>query len=98
MKTSSALLASSVLFAAALVSGGCGTSTEGSRYNAQHGVAKDSGYPWGAKQQDPESPALSALSKEEKAVEEKPFTPPNAPAGEAASERSSGKETAKKPE
>lgn len=62
MKT---VLFSSTLLAAALLTG-CGTSSEGSRYNAQHGVAQDSGYPSGAKPTDAESPALGGLPKEEK--------------------------------
>ncbi len=56
------------IFAAAAVGGalllaGCGTSSEGSRYNAQHGVAMDSQYP---KQQpvDSGSPALASMAKE----------------------------------
>ena len=47
----------------ALLLAGCGTSSEGSRYNAQHGVAFDSQYP---KQHptDSGSPALASMAKE----------------------------------
>lgn len=39
---------------------GCGTSTEGSRYLMQHGVA-DSGYPPQGAGQNPGSPAISSM-------------------------------------
>lgn len=54
------IFASSLLAATFLC--GCGTSSEGSRYNAQHGVAQDSGYPKGTSK-DSESPALASTSE-----------------------------------
>lgn len=54
------LVASTVL--AVLTLTGCGTSTEGSRYQDQHGVAQDSRFPAG-QPKDPESPALASSSE-----------------------------------
>ena len=52
---------SAVLLAAVLLAG-CGTSSEGSRYEDQHGVSKDSGYPKG-EPKDSGSPALASSSE-----------------------------------
>ena len=53
-----AIVASTAFVAAAFLTG-CGTSSEGSRYNAQHGVAQDSQYPKG-QPRDSDSPALAS--------------------------------------
>ena len=52
-----------VLCIGAAICAGCGTSTEGSRYLMQHGVA-DSGYPPPGSGTNPGSPAISSMGEE----------------------------------
>jgi hypothetical protein len=69
---------------------GCGTSSEGSRYLMQHGVA-DSGYPPKGSGANPVSPAVSSMGGDvnEKGIEAEPVkTPPqNIPPNLAATPR-----------
>lgn len=70
-------LAALVLCIGAVISTGCGTSSEGSRYMMQHGVA-DSGYPPKGSGTDPESPAVSSMGGkvDEKGIEAEPVKTP----------------------
>jgi hypothetical protein len=56
-------LAALVLGLGAMMTSGCGISTEGSRYLMQHGVS-DSGYPPQGAGQNPGSPSNSAMGGE----------------------------------
>jgi hypothetical protein len=68
----------------------CGTSSEGSRYLMQHGVA-DSGYPPKGAGTDPGSPAISSMGEgvAEKGIEAEPAKVPaqNIPPSLAATPR-----------
>ena len=74
----------------ALISIGCGTSTEGSRYLMQHGVA-DSGYPPKGSGTNTGSPAISSMGEEvnDKGIEGKPVkaAPQNIPSNLASTPR-----------
>lgn len=74
----------------AIVCIGCGTSSEGSRYNMQHGVS-DSGYPPRGSGTNTGSPAISSMGEEvnDKGIEKEPVkTPPqNIPPNIAATPR-----------
>lgn len=69
---------------------GCGISTEGSRYEMQHGVS-DSGYPPPGSGTNPGSPAISSMGEEvnEKGIEGEPVIAPkqNIPPNLAATPR-----------
>jgi len=69
---------------------GCGTSSEGSRYNMQHGIS-DSGYPPKGAGANPGSPAVSSMGAEvnEKGIESEPVktAPQNIPSNLAATPR-----------
>jgi hypothetical protein len=88
MSTRSLALVALCLGAATCI--GCGTSSEGSRYNMQHGIS-DSGYPPKGAGTDPGSPAISSMGQEvdEKGVESKPAKTPaqNIPPNLAATPR-----------
>jgi hypothetical protein len=78
------------LCAAAAMLTACGTSTQGSRYNMQHGVS-DSGYPPKGSGNNPGSPAISSMGGDvnEKGIEREPVkTPPqNIPSNLASTPR-----------
>jgi hypothetical protein len=69
---------------------GCGTSTEGSRYQMQHGVS-EAGYPPKGSGIDPASPAISSMGEEvnSKGIEREAGKTPkqNIPANLAATPR-----------
>ena len=73
-KRSWAILA---LCAGAAICTGCGISTEGSRYNMQHGIS-DSGYPPKGAGDNPGSPSISSMGKEvnDKGIEGEPVKAP----------------------
>jgi hypothetical protein len=77
--------------AGAVICTACGTSSEGSRYNMQHGVS-ESGYPPKGSGDNPGSPAISSMGDEvnEKGIEgEQVKTPPqNIPPNLATTPRS----------
>jgi hypothetical protein len=74
----------------AVVTVGCGTSSEGSRYLMQHGVS-DSGYPPKGSGINPGSPSVSSMGDEvnAKGIEAEPTKTPkqNIPANMAATPR-----------
>jgi hypothetical protein len=69
---------------------GCGTSTEGSRYNMQHGLS-ESGYPPKGAGDNPGSPAISSMGDDVngKGIEGEPVkaAPQNIPPNLAATPR-----------
>lgn len=70
------ILAALVLGVGILLAAGCGISTEGSRYNMQHGIS-DSGYPPKGSGTNPGSPAISSMGGDvdDKGIEGEPVKP-----------------------
>jgi hypothetical protein len=66
-----------VLFLGSLICAGCGTSTEGSRYQMTHGVSPN-GYPPQGSGTNPGSPAISSMGEKvnSEGVEAEPVKTP----------------------